>query len=63
VGYVAALVYIGSGDFVVAFTPVTGYQNLWMGQSSGKIVYLTQEFRDSDQPVREMAQRLAAARE
>jgi len=59
--FAAALVYTGSGQFFAGFTPPNDFQNLWMGQASGKILYLTLEWRDVEQPVIEIARRLAAS--
>jgi len=39
----AALVY--APNFVVGYTPPVEFDNLWMGNASGKALYLTQEFR------------------
>lgn len=39
------LVYTGEGQFVVAYMPPTGFfDDLWMGDGFGKILYLTEEY-------------------
>jgi hypothetical protein len=43
VNFAAALVY--TNHFVSAYMPPQRFENLWLGHSTGKILYLTFEFR------------------
>lgn len=42
---VFALVYVGESDFSMYFTTPAGFDNLWLGDPMGKIVYLTDFWR------------------
>jgi hypothetical protein len=42
---VFALVYVGESTFYMSFTTPPGFDNLWMGDEMGKIVYLTDFWR------------------
>jgi hypothetical protein len=44
--FAAVLVY--AGEFVVGYAPPEEFDNLWMGQASGKLLYLTSEWRDGE---------------
>ncbi|MFX0578370.1 hypothetical protein [Nocardia nepalensis] len=39
----SALVYEGEGQFVTSFHPPEGFDNLWLGEDYGKILFLTRE--------------------
>lgn len=58
------LVYTGEGQFVVAYMAPQTFDNLWMGEGFGKILYLTDEWWLEPQPIltrgREIAARNAA---
>ena len=56
--FAAALVY--SGQFVVGYTAPADFDNLWFGQATGKILYLTDEWWRGDQMILDIGQRLAA---
>jgi len=56
--FAAALVY--AGTFVVGYTPPTDFDNLWLGNAMGKIVYLTDEFRNNEQTILNLGRKLAA---
>jgi hypothetical protein len=58
--FAAALVYQGEGQFVAAFMPPVDFDNLWMGQGMGKVLYLTNEFWLEPQGVLEIGRRIAA---
>lgn len=59
------LVYTGEGQFVVAYMSPQSFDNLWMGDRYGKILYLTDEWWLEPQTIltrgREIAARNAAA--
>jgi len=54
-----ALVFSEQG-FVVAFTPPPDFDNLWLGQTMGKILYLTNEVRLGAQMLLDVGRQLAA---
>jgi hypothetical protein len=65
-GFVAVLVYVGEGQFVLAYVPTRDFDNLWLGDPMGKILYLTdtvsggvQRILD-EQAILDMGRRLAA---
>jgi hypothetical protein len=41
----AAWVFTHIYDFAVGYTPPVDFDNLWMGQAMGKVLYLTKEWR------------------
>jgi hypothetical protein len=54
------LVYSGEGQFEVAYFPPSDFDNLWLGDPYGKILYLTEEWwRDGEFPLR-MGREIAA---
>jgi hypothetical protein len=57
----AALVY--AGQFVVGYTPPVDFDNLWMGQAMGKVLYLTQEWRGVGQMIRHLGRKQAGPAE
>ena len=57
--FAAALVYTGSGQFVVGYTPPTDFDNLWLGQAMGKNLYLTDEWRRGEQTILDVGRQLA----
>jgi hypothetical protein len=56
--FAAALVY--APQFVVAYLPPPAFDNLWLGDPYGKILYLTQIIREGGEGVAEVGRRLAA---
>ncbi len=50
ISFAAALVF-SQQMFVVAYTPPIDFDNLWLGQGTGKILYLTDEFRRGEQTI------------
>jgi hypothetical protein len=59
--WAAALVYVGTAQFVVGYTPPLDLQSLWMGKICGKIIYLIQEFRDNPKPISDITNRIVEA--
>src|SRR5262245_46546824 len=57
--FAAALVFTAQG-FAAAFTPPVDFDNLWMGQAMGKVLYLTEEFQNGVQAVLDRGRQLAA---
>lgn len=58
--FAAALVYTGAGNFFAGYFPPNGFDNLWLGNVTGKILYLTDSFRDSDQTILDRGRKIAA---
>jgi hypothetical protein len=56
--FATALVYVQQ-QFLVAFLPPSGFEHLWLGKTTGKILYLTDQIRYSDQPIFTMARDLS----
>jgi hypothetical protein len=56
--FAAALVY-SDGQFVVGYTPPRDFDNLWLGQAMGKILYLTDEWWRGDQPLLDVGRQIA----
>ena len=55
--FAAALIY---GDrFITAYTLPTDFHNLWLGQATGKVVYLTSEWQSGDHALLELGRQLA----
>lgn len=52
--FAAALVY--AGEFVVGYVPPTEFNNMWLGNPMGKILFLTVWWRD-ERTLRELARR------
>jgi hypothetical protein len=57
--YAAALVYVSESQFELAYTVPDEFDNLWLGKDMGKILYLTNEFRDRPQAIFERAKVLS----
>ncbi|PZQ95458.1 MAG: hypothetical protein DI533_19270 [Cereibacter sphaeroides] len=55
------LVYTGEGHFVVAYFPPAGFDNIWLGDSYGKILYLTEEWRQEAKALLDSGHKLAIA--
>jgi hypothetical protein len=64
--FVAILVYVGEGQFVVAYLPTRDFDNLWLGDRMGKILYLTDTVSGGiqtildEQAILDVGRRLAA---
>jgi len=58
INFAAVLVY--TTQFVVGYTPPAGFDNLWLGHPSGKILYLTFEHRTEGVVRGEVNRKLAA---
>ena len=56
-------VFIHTSEFVVGYTPPTGFDNLWMGDEAGKALYLTREWRVGGPMMRYLSERHPALRE
>jgi hypothetical protein len=56
--FAAALVY--APQFVVAFTPPVGFDNLWLGDPMGKVLYLTDAYWREPKRVLEIGRQVAA---
>jgi hypothetical protein len=59
--FAAALVYTGEGQFVTAYAPPRGFDNLWLGHAMGKILYLTNVDEGGDQTILDRGRKVAAA--
>lgn len=57
---VVVLVYTGESQFVVAYMPPMTFDNLWMGDAFGKILYLTEEWWREPEPILTAGRALAA---
>jgi hypothetical protein len=53
------LVYTGEGQFVVAYFAAAGFDNLWLGDGYGKILYLIQDWWRDERTLLEAGRRLA----
>lgn len=58
--FAAVLVY--DEQFVVGYTPPAGFDSLWFGHSSGKILYLTFEHRTGGVKLLDEVRKLAAGK-
>lgn len=59
--FAAALVYTGEGQFFAAFIPPPEFQDLWLGDPYGKVLYLTEEIRRGFQAVLDIGREKASA--
>ena len=59
--FVAVLVY--TDKFAIAYTPPERFDNLWLGQAFGKILYLTFEWRTDQTTVLNVGRKLATEQE
>jgi hypothetical protein len=55
--FAAALVY--GERFITAYTLPADFHNLWLGQATGKVVYLTTEWQLSDQALLDVGRQVA----
>lgn len=58
--FVAVLVY--TDQFAIAYTPPQRFDNLWLGHRSGKILYLTSEWRTDAATVLKLGRKLKPKR-
>jgi hypothetical protein len=56
--FASVLVY--DTAFVIGYTPALGFDNLWLGHVSGKILYLTNEHRNAEAKLLAAGRKLAA---
>lgn len=56
--FAAALVY--DGQFVVGYVPPVDFDNLWLGDSMGKVLYLTDAWWRDEMPILNLGRQLAA---
>ncbi|HET7035687.1 MAG TPA: hypothetical protein VFI42_08410 [Thermomicrobiaceae bacterium] len=61
--FAAVLVYSGQGQFVVAFTLPRDFDNLWLGHSMGKIIYLTNEWWSGAEAVLALGRQVSSTME
>jgi hypothetical protein len=56
--FAAALVY--ADQFFVGYTPPIAFDNLWLGDPLGNVLYLTDEHWSSDRTVLDVGRQIAA---
>lgn len=59
--FATALVYIEQGQFVTSYIPPRGFDNLWLGQAMGKILYLTNYNEGDHQAILDLGRKVAEA--
>jgi hypothetical protein len=54
-----AVILVYTGSFLTAYMPPVGFDNIWLGKSMGKILFLTHEVKGVESEIRDSVRKVA----